>query len=61
MNEKEFRSFCKLVRMMRDQQKLYFKTRSRQILQRSKELENQVDRQLNEISDNTKQQQLNFD
>ncbi len=61
MNEKEFRSFCKLVRMMRDQQKLYFKTRSRQILQRSKELENQVDRQLNENSDNTVQQQLNFD
>lgn len=46
---------------MRDQQKLYFKTRSRQILQRSKELENQVDRQLNENSDNTVQQQLNFD
>lgn len=61
MNEKEFRSFCKLVRMMRDQQKLYFKTRSGQILQRSKELEKQVDSQLNEISDNKVQQQLNFD
>ena len=44
-------SFEALVREMRHTQKLYFKTRDKWALERSKELERQVDKMLAELED----------
>lgn len=44
-------SFEALVREMRCTQKLYFKTRDKWALERSKELERQVDKMLAEFED----------
>lgn len=43
MNETDFRA---LVKRMRDEQKLYFRTRDRTALEYSKKLEGAVDREL---------------
>ena len=44
-------SFKTLVKEMRYTQKLYFKTRDKWALERSKELERQVDKMLAELED----------
>ena len=44
MTTPEFNQFVDLVRQMRETQKLYFETRDREILDRSKNLERRVDR-----------------
>lgn len=44
-------SFKTLVKEMRHTQKLYFKTRDKWALERSKELERQVDKMLAEFED----------
>lgn len=50
------KEFIELVREMRAAQKEYFKTRSKDVLSRSKELERNVDAELQSI--NNKQQTL---
>ena len=44
--------FYNLVKEMRQAQKEYFRTRSKDILNRSKELERKVDAELQSINDN---------
>ena len=48
------KEFIELVREMRNTQKEYFKTRSKDVLNRSKELERKVDAELQSIN-NTQQ------
>ena len=48
------KEFIELVREMRNAQKEYFKTRSKDVLNRSKELERKVDTELQSIN-NTQQ------
>ena len=48
------KEFIELVREMRNAQKEYFKTRSKDVLNRSKELERKVDNYLQSIN-NTQQ------
>ena len=48
------KEFIELVREMRAAQKEYFKTRSKEVLNRSKELERKVDTELQSIN-NTQQ------
>ena len=48
------KEFIELVRQMRAAQKEYFKTRSKDVLNRSKELERKVDAELQSIN-NTQQ------
>ncbi len=43
------RDFFNLVREMREAQKGYFSTRSKDLLSKSKELEAQVDREINRV------------
>lgn len=43
------KSFTKLVRQMREKQKLYFDTRDNQALKESKALESQVDRAIHAV------------
>lgn len=50
--------FVELVRLMRDKQKWYFKTRDRQILVESKRLEEQVDRMLERLAPSDRQLML---
>lgn len=44
------KEFIELVREMRNAQKEYFKTRSKDVLNRSKELERKVDAELQSIN-----------
>jgi hypothetical protein len=48
------KEFIELVRQMRSAQKEYFRTRSKDVLNRSKELERKVDAELQSIN-NTQQ------
>lgn len=49
--------FYKLVQEMRDAQKAYFRTRLPEVLQRSKKLEAQVDKEIAELNKPDKVQQ----
>jgi hypothetical protein len=53
-NYTTMKEFIELVREMRNAQKEYFKTRSKDVLNRSKELERKVDAELQSIN-NTQQ------
>ena len=53
-NYTTMKEFIELVREMRNAQKEYFKTRSKDVLNRSKELERKVDNYLQSIN-NTQQ------
>lgn len=53
-NFETMKEFVELVREMRAAQKEYFKTRSKDVLSRSKELERKVDAELQSIN-NTQQ------
>lgn len=50
MTEADLRAFFALVAEMRQAQKDYFATRDREVLNRSKSLERQVDKQIESIN-----------
>ena len=52
MKEPEIESFAKMVRVMREKQKDYFKTKNMAVLEESKKLERLVDLRVEQILDN---------
>ena len=58
----KYQAICSKTAQMREMQKLYFKTRASGILEKSKQLEREVDTALTQLKDLTqpKQQSLTF-